>query len=68
MLKFFDGQTDRRAEGRTDRVITIGHPPSGGALKNDNKKVRKETKQKKRKEKKKNVKKRNEMKSTEARM
>ena len=28
MLKFFDGQTD----GRTDRVITIGHPPSGGAL------------------------------------
>ena len=28
MLKFFDGQT----EGRTDRVITIGHPPSGGAL------------------------------------
>ena len=24
MLKFFDGQTDRR----TDRVITIGHPPS----------------------------------------
>ena len=24
MLKFFDGQTDR--------VITIGHPPSGGAL------------------------------------
>ena len=36
MLKFFDGQTDRRTdrqtEGRTDRVITIGHPPSGGAL------------------------------------
>ena len=28
MLKFFDGQTDRR----TDVVITIGHPPSGGAL------------------------------------
>ena len=28
MLKFADGQTD----GRTDRVITIGHPPSGGAL------------------------------------
>ena len=32
MLKFFDGQTDRRTdrqtEGRTDRVITIGHPPS----------------------------------------
>ena len=28
MLKFFDGQTD----GQTDRVITIGHPPSGGAL------------------------------------
>ena len=26
MLKFADGQTD----GRTDRVITIGHPPSGG--------------------------------------
>ena len=24
MLMFFDGQTD----GRTDRVITIGHPPS----------------------------------------
>ena len=36
MLKFFDGQTDgqkdRRTDGRTDRVITIGHPPSGGAL------------------------------------
>ena len=28
MLKFADGQTDRQ----TDRVITIGHPPSGGAL------------------------------------
>ena len=28
MLKFADGQTD----GQTDRVITIGHPPSGGAL------------------------------------
>ena len=28
MLKFADGQLDRR----TDRVITIGHPPSGGAL------------------------------------
>ena len=28
---FFDGQTDRRTEGRTDRVITIGHPPSGVA-------------------------------------
>ena len=32
MLKFFDGQTDRRTDGRTDRqkdrVITIGHPPS----------------------------------------
>ena len=28
MLKFFDGQT----EGQTDRVITIGHPPTGGAL------------------------------------
>ena len=24
--------TDRRTEGRTDRVITIRHPPSGGAL------------------------------------
>ena len=36
MLKFFDGQTDRQKDGqkdgRTDRVITIGHPPSGGAL------------------------------------
>ena len=30
MLKFL---TDRQTEGRTDRVITIGHPPSGGALK-----------------------------------
>ena len=30
MLKFFDGQTDRRTEGRTDRVITIGQ--LGGAL------------------------------------
>ena len=30
MLKFFDGQTHRRTDGRTDRVITIGHPPSGG--------------------------------------
>ena len=28
MLKFANGQTD----GRTDRVITIGHPSSGGAL------------------------------------
>ena len=32
MLKFFDGQTegrtDRQKDGRTDRVITIGHPPS----------------------------------------
>ena len=32
MLKFFDGQTDRRTDRqtdrRTDRVITIGHPPS----------------------------------------
>ena len=32
MLNFFDGQTDRRTDGRTDRqknrVITIGHPPS----------------------------------------
>ena len=28
MFKFFDGQTD----GQTDRVITIGHPPSGRAL------------------------------------
>ena len=36
ILKFFDGQTDRRTDGRTDgqtdgqtdRVITIGHPPS----------------------------------------
>ena len=28
MLKFADGQTD----GQTDGVITIGHPPSGGAL------------------------------------
>ena len=32
MFKFFDGQTDRQTDGRTDRVITIGHPPSGGAL------------------------------------
>ena len=32
MLKFFDGQT----EGRTDRVITIGHPPGGGAQNNYN--------------------------------
>ena len=32
MLKFFDGQTEGRTEGQTDRVITIGHPPSGGAL------------------------------------
>ena len=31
MLKFFDGQTDRQ----TDRVITIGHLPSGGALKSE---------------------------------
>ena len=30
MLKFFDRRTDRQ----TDRVITIGHPPSDGALKN----------------------------------
>ena len=30
MLKFADGQTD----GRTDRVITIVHPPSDGALMN----------------------------------
>ena len=28
-VKVFDGQTDRR----TDKVITIGHPPSGGAPK-----------------------------------
>ena len=28
MLKFFDGQTD----GQKDRVITIGHLPSGGAV------------------------------------
>ena len=28
MLKFFDGQMDRQK----DRVITIGHPPSSGAL------------------------------------
>ena len=28
MLKFFDGQTDRLKDGRTDRVITIGHSPS----------------------------------------
>ena len=28
MLKFFDGQTDRQTEWQTDRVITIGHPPS----------------------------------------
>ena len=33
MLKFFDGQTDRQNDRQTDRVITIGHPPSGGALK-----------------------------------
>ena len=33
MLKFFGGQTDGRTDRRTDRVITIGHPPSGGALK-----------------------------------
>ena len=32
MLKFADGQTD----GQTDRVITIGHPPGGGALINGN--------------------------------
>ena len=32
MLKFADGQTDGRTDGQTDRVITIGHPPSGGAL------------------------------------
>ena len=32
MLKFFDGQTDGRTDRRTVRVITIGHPPSGGAL------------------------------------
>ena len=32
MLKFADGQTDRQTDGQTDRVITIGHPPSGGAL------------------------------------
>ena len=32
MLKFFDGQTDRQNDRQTDRVITIGHPPSGGAL------------------------------------
>ena len=31
MLEVFDGQTDRRTKG-TDRVITIGHRPSGGAL------------------------------------
>ena len=29
MLSFL---TDRQTEGQTDRVITIGHPPSGGAL------------------------------------
>ena len=28
MIKFAGGQT----HGRTDRVITIGHPPSGRAL------------------------------------
>ena len=28
MLKFFDGQTDRQNDRQTDRVITIGHPPS----------------------------------------
>ena len=28
ILKFFDGQTDGRMDRRTDRVITIGHPPS----------------------------------------
>ena len=32
MLKFFDGQTDRMTDWQTDRVITIGHPPSGGAI------------------------------------
>ena len=32
MLKFADGQTDGRTDGQTDRAITIGHPPSGGAL------------------------------------
>ena len=31
MVKFFD-LTDGQKEGWTDRVITIGHPPSGGAL------------------------------------
>ena len=44
MLKFFDGQTDRRTdrqtEGRTDRVITIGHPPSGGALSATNQRLK----------------------------
>ena len=31
MLKFFD----RHKDGQTDRVITIGHPPSGGAIRTD---------------------------------
>ena len=29
-----DGQKDGRTDRQKDRVITIGHPPSGGALKN----------------------------------
>ena len=28
MLRFFDGQTDRRTDRQKDRVITIGHPHS----------------------------------------
>ena len=34
-VKIFDGQTDRMTDWQTDRVITIGHPPSGGALKKE---------------------------------
>ena len=31
MLKCFnDRRTDRQTNGQTDRVITIGHPPSDG--------------------------------------
>ena len=35
MLKFADRQKDRQTGNWTDRqrLITIGHPPSGGALK-----------------------------------
>ena len=34
MLKFADGQTDGQTNRQTDGMITKGHPPSGGALKN----------------------------------